>query len=103
MDWTSIITSLIVAGIPACVTLITSSNSKKESQKQAMRSNILSLITIDKMNVMEGKLPENRQLIHDEYDKYRSQPYNGNSWLHQKVEEYDNWCDTLIVKKGAKK
>lgn len=55
----------------------------------------------DKLAVMvEHKLPENYQAIHEEYDEYIAS--GGNSWVHQKVEEYDKMI-TNYEKKIAKK
>lgn len=98
MDWTSILTALIVSGLPAVVTLITSSNNKKEADKQAKRSNILSLINMDKMNVLEGKLPQNSVLIHEQFDIYKSM--GGNSFIMDTVDDYDEWVKKLKVEKG---
>lgn len=81
------------------VTLLTSHTSKKESQKQAKRSNILSLITMDKVNWQEGKFPVNQVLVHDLYDEYKS--LGGNSFVVDVMDDYDDWLKE-IEKKSKK-
>lgn len=71
------------------VTLLTNYTSKKETKKQAKRSNILSLITMDKVNWQEGKLPVNQVLVHDLYDEYKS--LGGNSFIVDVMDDYDDW------------
>ena len=85
----AVVVALITAGIPAIVTLWTSHNTKKSSEKHAAKSSILQMILEDKMAVMEGKLPENHQNILSEFDEYVTN--GGNSYLHQKVNDYEEW------------
>ena len=85
----AVVVALITAGIPAIVTLWTSHNTKKYSEKHAAKSSILQMILEDKMAVMEGKLPENHQAILEEFDAYTAN--GGNSYLHQKVNDYEEW------------
>ena len=82
-----IVTSITVC-VPALVTILTTKSVKAQNNKHNTRSNIMQLIMEDKLAVMvEHKLPENYQAIHEEYDEYIAS--GGNSWVHKKVEEYD--------------
>lgn len=83
-----IIISAITVCVPALVTILTTKSVKAQNNKHNTRSNIMQLIMEDKLAVMvEHKLPENYQAIHEEYDEYIAS--GGNSWIHKKVEEYD--------------
>lgn len=61
----------------------------------------------DHILVMEGRTPENYQAILDSYDEYKA--CGGNSYVHEKVEEYKSWYKKLNkgeimgCKKGKKK
>ena len=95
-----LIGSVIVAIISGAVTLVTSHYDKKDNRMHAARQSILQLILEDKINVMEGKIPENKENILTEYDDYRAN--NGNSYLHDKVDDYLEWY-TLTIKELTKK
>ena len=97
MDWTQIIVTAITICVPATVTLFTTKAVKRQANKHACRQSILQLIMEDKMSVMEGKLPENHQAILDEHDEYKQN--GGNSYIHQKVDEYEEWYQTLKARK----
>ena len=58
------------------------------------RQSILQLILEDKINVMENKIPENKENILSEYDEYRAN--NGNSYIHDKVDDYLEWYDRIV-------
>lgn len=88
-----LIGSVIVAIISGAVTLVTSHYDKKDNRMHAARQSILQLILEDKINVQEGKLPENRYNIQTEYDEYRAN--GGNSYVHDKVEDYLEWYDQV--------
>ena len=90
LDWTEIIKVLI----PAIVTMISSALLKRQANKHNTRSNIMQLIIEDHVRVMEGKLPENRQLIHEEFDEYKRS--GGNSYIDGKIDEYEKWYKSLI-------
>ena len=90
LDWTEIIKVLI----PAVVTLISTVLLKRQANKHNTRSNIMQLIFEDHVRVMEGKLPENRQLIHEEFDEYKRS--GGNSYIDEKINEYEKWYKSLI-------
>ena len=100
-DWTQIIVTAITIGIPATVTLLSGKKTRTQNNKHNTRSNIMQLIIEDHVRNMEGKLPENKQRIHEEYDEYIS--CGGNSYIHDKVKEYDDWYKTLTDKPNAKK
>lgn len=95
----AIITALITAGIPACVTLWTARNTKKEAEKQSKRASILSLITMDKVNWQEGKPPVNQVSVHRLFDEYVAM--GGNSFIIDVMDDYDDWVKSVerITKK----
>lgn len=95
-----LIGSIIVAIISGAVTLITSHYDKKDSRMHAARQSILQLIMEDKLNVLEGKIPENKENILMEYDEYRAN--NGNSYVHDKIEDYLEWYDVVVKKLTSK-
>lgn len=97
-----LIGSVIVAIISGAVTLVTSHYDKKDNRMHAARQSILQLIMEDKLNVIEGKIPENKENILTEYDEYRAN--NGNSYIHEKIEDYLEWYDitTKQLTKGGK-
>lgn len=97
MDWTQIAVTVITVCVPATVTLLSGKKIRKQANKHSTRSNIMQLIIEDHVRVMENKLPENRQRIHEEYDEYVA--CGGNSYIHDKVGEYDEWYKTLTKKK----
>ena len=100
-DWTQIIVTAITIGIPATVTLLSGKKTRIQANKHSTRSDIMQLIIEDHVRLMEGKLPENRQLIHNEFDEYKAS--GGNSYVSQKVSEYETWYKSLTDKPNAKK
>ena len=68
-----IIISLITAGIPAVVTLITNHSTRKTEAMHNAKQSLFQMILEDKMRVMEGHLPENYQAIHHEFDIYKKE------------------------------
>ena len=82
-----IIISAITVCVPALVTIITTKSVKRQANRNSARSSILTMILDDKIRMMCKEVPENYHAIHDEYDIYTNN--YGNSWVHQKVEEYD--------------
>ncbi len=97
MDWTRIIVALVTVSIPAMVTLLSGRKTRRQANKHNTRSNIMQLIIEDHVRNMEDKLPENKQKIHEEYDEYIA--CGGNSYIHDKVKEYDEWHKTLTKKR----
>lgn len=83
-----IVTSITVC-VPALVTIITTKSVKKQANKHSTRSDIMQLIIEDHVRDIEDKPPENYQAILDEYDEYKGT--GGNSYIHEKVEEYKKW------------
>ena len=88
---------VIVTGI--CGIIITALNlisnhyTKKDNRMHAARQSILQLMLEDKMNVQEGKLPENRFNIQLEYDEYKAN--GGNSYMHDKIDGYLRWYEQV--------
>lgn len=82
-----IIVAAITVCVPATVTLITTASVKKQASRNSARSSILTMILDDKIRLICKEIPENYHAIHDEFDNYKKN--YGNSWLQQKVEEYD--------------
>lgn len=99
MDWTQIIVTAITICVPATVTLLTSNKLRRQANKHSTRSDIMQLIIEDHVRDIENKLPENYQAILDTYDEYTDS--GGNSYIHQKVEEYKKWYEANN-KKGGK-
>lgn len=89
----NIIIALITAGIPALITLITNHQTKKDNRMHSARQSILQLIMEDNIKVAQGKIPENYQAICSEFDSYTKN--GGNSYIHEKVEDYFNWYKEL--------
>ena len=92
-----ILIAIITLAIPSITTIITSLITRKDNYMHNAKQSILQLIVEDKIRVMEGGIPENKQNILKEYDDYSKK--GGNSYVHEKVESYSKWYST-IVKKG---
>lgn len=91
-----LITKILVVLIPSLTTLITSKRAKKDCEKNNAKQSIFQLILEDKVRVMEGGIPENKQAICKEYDEYNKD--GGNSYVHEKVENYLKWYENIIKK-----
>lgn len=82
--------TLISAGIPALVTLITSSHQKRLSKMHSAKQSILQMMMEDIIQVeVLKKPPRNYVNIHYEYDVYHS--HGGNSDIDTKMKEYELW------------
>ena len=92
----NIIVAAITVLVPSITTLITSKSVKRQANKHLARQSIMQLILEDHVRSHEDKLPENRQAILDEYDEYVKS--GGNSYIHGKVEEYEEWYKELTNK-----
>lgn len=88
--------ALITVLIPSLTTIITSLIAKKDNYMHNAKQSILQLIVEDKIRVMEGGIPENKQNILKEFDIYSKK--GGNSYVHEKVDNYVKWYN-LIIKK----
>lgn len=88
-----IVVAIITVCVPAITTIVTTISVKRQANKHSSRSDIMQLIIEDHVRNMEKKLPENRQLILEQYDEYRKT--GGNSYIHKKVEEYEEWYESL--------
>ena len=93
-----IIVALITVAIPSLTTIITSLIAKKDNYMHNAKQSILQLIVEDKIRVIEGGIPENKQNILKEFDLYSKK--GGNSYVHEKVENYIKWYN--IVTKNNK-
>ena len=89
----NIIMALITACVPASVTLILGLNNKKLNQQHSAKQSILQMILEDRVRVSGGGLPENYQAILHEFDIYTKN--GGNSYVHNKVDEYVEWYKGL--------
>lgn len=89
----AIIGSVIVATISGLTTIITSCIQRKETRVSSSRESILQLILEDKINVSEGKLPNNKENILHEFDRYKQN--GGNSYVGSKVDEYLEWYKSV--------
>ena len=96
-----IIVAAITVCVPALVTILTTRSVKKQANKHSARQSILQLIIEDKVRVIEKGLPENYQAVLDEFDEY--QKSGGNSYIHEKVEEYKKWYNRIVKEKKNEK
>lgn len=69
---------------------------KKEARKHAAKQSILQMIMQDELNVMQGRLPENYENVLTEFDEYEKS--GGNSYMHQKLDDYVEWYKGLNKK-----
>lgn len=88
-----IIVALITVAIPSLTTIITSLIAKKENYMHNAKQSILQLIVEDKIRVMEGGIPENKQNILKEFDLYSKK--GGNSYVKEKVNNYEDWYNKI--------
>lgn len=88
-----IIVALITVAIPSLTTIITSLIAKKENYMHNAKQSILQLIVEDKIRVIEGGIPENKQNILKEFDIYSKK--GGNSYVKEKVNNYENWYNKI--------
>ena len=93
-----IVIALITMGIPSITTIITSLIAKRDNYMHNAKQSILQLIVEDKIRVMEGGIPENKQNILKEFDEYSKR--GGNSYVHEKVESYKKWYSTIVKKES---
>lgn len=96
-----IIVALITVCVPALVTIITTRSVKKDANKHSARQSILQLIIEDKVRVIEKRLPENYQAVLEEFDEYKKS--GGNSYIHEKVEDYKKWYNNIIKENNHEK
>lgn len=88
-----IITAALTGGLPAIVTLITSLLHAKTAARNAAKQSILQMILEDHVAAAENRIPTNYQNILHEFDIYTAK--GGNSYVHDKVEEYKKWFADL--------
>ena len=93
-----IIIALVTVAIPSITTIITTLITRKDNYIHNSKQSILQLIVEDKIRVMEGGIPENKQNILKEFDEY--QEHHGNSYVKEKVNRYLIWYDS-VIKKGV--
>ena len=91
-----VIIALITMGVPSVTTIISSLLAKRDNYLHNAKQSILQLIVEDKIRVMEGGIPENKQNILKEFDEYEA--HKGNSYVHEKVDSYLKWYKTIIKK-----
>lgn len=106
MDWTSIIVALIAALPPTLAVVVKSKKTDDEikhlsdtSEQSRIRSEIMALITEDKISVMDGELPTNYKDIMSLYDYYDGKHWN--TYIHRKIADYQEWYDKIKLEKGA--
>lgn len=93
----SVLVALITAGIPAMVTIISGKRAHKVAEMHSARQSILQLILEDKVRIMNDELPENYQMVLDEFDIYKQN--GGNSFICKKVSEYEKMLEKLKIEK----
>lgn len=91
-----VLISLITIAIPSITTIITSLIARKDNYMHNAKQSILQLIVEDKIRVMEGGIPENKQNILKEFDEYSKK--GGNSYVKEKVDNYIKWYAVVIKK-----
>lgn len=94
----AIVVAFIGAFASVLATAISAFATKKQNNKHSCRQSIMQLITEDHIRALEGKVPENKKAILDEFDEYTAN--GGNSYIHNKVEEYIKWHDEQNKKVG---
>lgn len=98
MEWVSpIIVAALTSTIPSIVSYVNSRTLLKQNAKNSARQSILQLIMEDHLRVAEKHLPENYQAVLEEYDRYSRN--GGNSYVHDKVNEYKKWYREINSKK----
>lgn len=95
----AIVVALITAGIPTVATAITATVQSRATAKNAAKQSILQMILEDHMAVQEGHLPTNYQNVLHDYDIYVKN--GGNSYVHDKVEEYKRWFISIEKERTA--
>lgn len=86
--------SLISAGIPALVTLITALIQSRGNRKRAAQQSILIWIMHDQLEFEQtGQLPKHYEKIHAEYEEYSKN--GGNGVITQEVKKYDEWIKKI--------
>ena len=88
-----IIIAAISTGLPTIATIVTAKIQAKTVSKNAAKQSILQMILEDHVAVGEGRLPTNYQNILHDFDIYTQA--GGNSYLKRKVEEYEEWLNTI--------
>lgn len=86
-----VIIAIITFLIPSITTIITTIITRKDNYMHNAKQSILQLIVEDKIRVMEGGIPENKQNILKEYDEYKE--HHGNSYTGEKVSGYLKWYE----------
>ena len=84
---------IVALAIPSLTTIITSLIAKKDNYMHNAKQSILQLIVEDKIRVMEGGIPENKQNILKEFDLYSKK--GGNSYVKEKVNNYEDWYNKI--------
>lgn len=101
----AVIIALISAGIPSVATIITAiiaeirgrgraKEARELAERSAAKQSILQMILEDQFGwETRHKLPINYENIHHEWDVYSEN--HGNSYVHKKVNEYDQWYEEV--------
>lgn len=97
----AIIIALITAGFPTITTAITAICQARTAKKNDAKNSIMQMIMEDHMANQEGGLPTNYQNILHEFDIYAKN--GGNSYIHDKVEEYKKWFKHLEGERHGRK
>jgi len=84
---------ILIAIIPAIVTLVTTILNRIDSNKNYSKMFILQMIGEDRLKEHLGIMPVNYQAVLHEFDIYTKN--GGNSYVKEKVEEYKKWYKDL--------
>lgn len=89
-----VINSLITAGLPALVTLITFFSTNRSAKMHAAKQSILQMIMEDKVAwLIDKDFPTNYGRVLDEYEIYHKN--GGNGEVTKKVNEYKKWYEEV--------
>lgn len=95
-----ILIAAISAVPPIIATIATTLLQAKTIARNAAKESIIQMIMEDHLAHHEGKLPTNYQNVLHEFDIYTKK--GGNSYVHDKVEEYKAWFHEIEARKDDK-
>lgn len=94
MDWTTIVATLITGCATVLTTIITNKSLSKREKMHNAKQSIQQMIMEDKLSYgIDKKMPQNYQRIMYEFDIYVQN--GGNSYMHEKVDEYKLWYNSI--------
>lgn len=93
-DLSAVLVAFLTATVPSIITLATSKHSARQSDLHSAKQSIMQMIMEDRMRVeLYHHLPENYQAVMKEFDTYTKA--GGNSYVHDRVVEYERWYQEI--------